>query len=382
MSDPNAPWELTFIPGGALDPTYPVYFRNLWFGNDTFVATGVEPYAIEDDVILSRVFIASAATPDGPWRTTAWVNESSDSVEQIIWALTWGDGLWVAVLSADTAQTFIIYTAEDPAGTWTQRATLNVSYRNVTTDVSLAYDGTRWGLQLNGVIFTTSDPTGSWTEGHDFWETEQYAYGFTTRYPEAFRLFLLDGEWVMAVGIYYGIYFPGAGVDDAIKIFSASNPAGTWTEEAVIGGPMYFGTTDGDLFSSHEGIVFCVGGRIYLASSLSGPWSTKVNWSTEYLEGNYQIRLGYGDGYYVVADGEYFYNPSTGSEELNPVLHVSTSLDDPFQKTSDESNLGFYAQLSAPRFGNASWGFASNDNRGSIWTPDESSLGTGWGLTL
>lgn len=385
MSDPTTEWDVTASITGPT-PSTGARFYDLVYGDGKFVATGIHYGTDDDPSNYYRTLVAAGSLPEASWTSTVWSGSYGTDVAAYVRSLAFGNGLWAAVVNTGLAE-YRIHTADDPTGTWTERATLNSSAgpwaggggAGFEWRASLACDGTHWAAQVNGAVFTTDDPTGSWNAGRDFWQTERNTYGGSTNYPGEFRLFFLDGDWVMFLTIYPVTTSPSA--QYGFKIFTASDPSGTWTERSSAsydyGVSPYIA-----LFKSHEGYVLSTVTAVFLADSLDGPWVRKADWIAEFPDSfDYRLRVAYGDGYYVLTGSDGYYG--------RPILGVTTSLDSPFDfvEPADRDNPSTSPArelTSAAVWNGTDWAVAGEILEGTlsaaIWAPGGG--GTGWGLLL
>lgn len=127
-----------------------------------------------------------ATSPDG----INWTQRTSSFGTSGIYAVTYGNGIWVAVGEAGK-----VATATDPTGTWTQRTT---GYSGAVAIGGIAYGNGIWvALNVSGEIRTATDPTGTWTL-----RTSTLTRGSTVRWCPAQAVFVAGADASIATGAF------------------------------------------------------------------------------------------------------------------------------------------------------------------------------------
>lgn len=199
-----------------------------------------------------------ASDPTSTWTvsTVGGVNEFCNG------GMCYDGTYWVttAITSGDNG----IWTAPDPAATWTHRGINSISFAEVF------YDGsTNWvAAGVTGILHTATDPTGSWV-------SRTSGFGADRIYDVWYG----NGVWVT--------------VGENSKLFTATDPTSTWTSRAN----PFTGTITGVAYGN--GIWTAVGYAGEMATAVD-PTSTWTSRTSGFGATNIQC-VAYGNGAWVAA---------------------------------------------------------------------------------
>lgn len=132
MSDPTGDWQVAYsVPQSIRDDWPDTGLSDIAYGDGKWVGIG---WAFDSDYVYTRNLIVSSTGLDGSW--TSSVVDMGDLNPSVI---AYGDGYWVAIAwtGSDTTginfggyayediDNFTVFTATDPHGTWTERASFS-----------------------------------------------------------------------------------------------------------------------------------------------------------------------------------------------------------------------------------------------------------------
>lgn len=221
------------------------------YGNGTWVAVG---YMEANNTSSQYPYIFTATDPAG-----TWTGKQIGTVATYLTGITYGNGMWVVTgRRAVSGYNPCIFTATDPTGTWTEKQIDSKQY----SIEDVAYGNGVWvavGVNTNRYpyIYTTTDPEGTWT-----------GQQISTKRSRLQRVEYADGVWV-AVG--------NGDTNDtsASFIYTATDPTGTWTGRNA--GPYTLGGVH-----YHNGVWVAVGvhdytdtSRVFIATNPEGTWEEK-----------------------------------------------------------------------------------------------------------
>lgn len=325
-------------------------FNNITYADGKWVAVGAVRAVLPGSILDPYYLVASATSLTGTWTLNKFVAPDYQPLTNIAFA----SGVWVA-----TSQ-YRILTATDPQGTWTARlTTTNPGLK----DNSLAYlDGTWAWLNDDGDLYTASDPTSSWTLSEQF--------------PDDFYsiLRIVDGEWVI---VYVDLD------NSLVKVRTASNPTGTWTERSSfsVGSP----TPPTNIGLSPNGYFIATIEEVWSAATLDDEWTRDIVWNGLFAFGVDTATVAYAEDAFVAA--------AITNADVPKVL-ANTDLDDTFDAETLLDHPCFVYQAFAPVYHDGEWvivgaryGSDEVDYDGQlavIWAglPDAAAAKDGWGLLL
>lgn len=165
---------------------------------------------------------------------------------------------WFVIAGMNTSNDGLIWTATDPAGTWTNNASIQQANQNYW---AVAFGNGKWVMGTDaGAIYTADDPSSTWTLN-----------GNTSPFTSIKNIKYANGYWV-AVGSKTG---------NAGCIAYATNPTGTWTEPSsydpsALNSGSYPGYTT---VENSRGYWIATGyetadNKIWVATDPTGTWTT------------------------------------------------------------------------------------------------------------
>lgn len=335
------PWKITYNDN-INNPYNHSYFTEIKFLNNQWIVLGGRTNV--GGVILTSDSIL------GPWTKT--------EIGFNIVDLHYENNLWVA-LSYDESSNIVILTSTELFGTWVENG-LDVIWGQFN-GCKLRFDGTYWGLlAYDGSLYTATDPAETWTLSATF-PTQNYQLGFE----------YINNKWIVFFTRNPGGY--GA-------IHSATDPTGSWTIEkgstfetsisyelqnapnpTLI--PNYF-TKIG---WSPEGYFLDTGWAVVACPTLDGTWVKKIDFLDDGVGvlGQTNISTYYDDNRYVFV----------GRVGFEAYVATTTSLDLPYTRI-DSANLVpvpdiyTYSNMLSTIFSEGKWVAVGECNTlgGTIWT--------------
>lgn len=299
-------WQTSRVSGESVSSV--IYGNGYWI-------VAVNKY--DDDYECTCAEIFYSQTIDGVWENKRLWREGE------INCATFANGYWVVGgRSEDDSYTYgrVYYNNTTPSGSWSGTSSVwskKTSNRNV---YDITYANGYWvvvgsgGESSDGYIYRSARVAYSSNAAPtSFTEKLLWSPLSSAAYTAAHSITYANGYWVAV-----GDYGSGLGSSSKRRLAYATSPNGTWTVIEPWTTGEYFprqimyedGTwviRAGRLSSSsstvHKGVV-------YIATSLSGPWTEKEVWAASTAGKNCSIDdLLYADGYYV-AVGTAFENSS------------------------------------------------------------------------
>lgn len=398
MSDPRDDWSLVGEVTGspAVRPA---------FGDGVWVTAAQQwPLDVGQDYGALTAYVAE--TVDGPY--TAY--EIDGDVNVLPQTVAYGDGIWVMTgwvfdsrsenggFSGSGPYSMAVYTASDPTGTWTRNSDLQdyadpsyVATAGTFPSRTIAFDGTTWATcGIYGDVWTATDPTDTWTMSfRPGYGIHDIVSGCGIWYAGDVWVFVVHPYWNDTVSPPVQYYY-------AYRIYTASNPAGTWTQRADVNDPVY-NTYGGETRTK----VGKTGSTYYLSTVsqlrtttdiTSASWDVGVDYVEQgIVDPDSSYQSGYVEGL-LVADALYVlygYLPSGFEDRSDGFVAASDALAGPYevfaletdQDGSDTFDLGpFYDDGEWKGLG-YTFTLPDYDNyRYVSWTPG--GAGGGWGITL
>jgi len=281
-----------------------------WILNDTALPFANNVYALfyGNGVWVAGTFngyIFTATDPAGTWtsRSNPFFSSNND-IEDIFY----GNSVWVAVGESNR-----LATATDPTSTWTGR----ISSFSVTIN-GVAYDGSSLWVAVGDTaeLATATDPTSTWTQRTSSFTADNingvaYGNGVWVAVGAAGKLATATdptGTWTQRTSSFstteiFGVHY-GNGVWVAVgasgKLATATDPTGTWTQRTTTG----ITTTIKNVFYGN-GIWVAAGfsGRIITTTDPTGTW-TNTGASVFGADDVYDVHYAAGASIFWVAVGE------------------------------------------------------------------------------
>lgn len=345
MSDPTDTWEwfTASLPGGNDSG----FIYSAASDGDSWVGV-----ADVFDGSTRSIAVALADSAGDSWELTTPFSTPTDGY---LTNIAYGGGNWVAVggIITGSGET-IIASTDNPNGSWEVNT---YAWGAAASDVVYG-DGT-WALVTsNGKVYTATDPAGTWTLAHDF-----SANANTGRLA---RIAYDSGTWAIAYRRSTSPY--------DIYVYSATDPSGTWTARGTISGiydgPCGMGKTPGGWFIRLEEAVATK------AALADAAWTVTTG-----LPAYSVVAPGpgfaYGDGYYVALS-----NSAFGSTIL---IKYGTEITGPFTLVdSTETAGGGMFLFGGPFYNGEDWvvtGDRGYDDEPGVIAPP-SAAGAGWGVLL
>lgn len=304
-----------------------------------------------------KIAIAVGDAAGEPWDM---ITPFATPIDGYVTNMAYGGGRWVGVGgiypggTAAVDKTLIV-TAADPYGTWD----VDTHTWGAGAADAVYGDGLWAVVTTHGKVYTATNPAGTWTLAKDF--SGEAASTFVA------RLAYGDGLWVIA--------FRESASPNDVLVYSATNPSGTWTARGEI--------TSGFTYYGPCGIGYTPGGWfVRLETALATKSAlTDASWTlTTGLPGfafnGIGPGFGYGDGFYVAV--------SNSVDLTVPNIKYSTSITGPFTAIASEGFGGGGAYIWGGPFFSEDWLVVGDrgysNEAGVLATP--SSIGAGWELVL